>query len=458
VDFLKQMLRPAKPVIRPWLRRSTSLWPGRFFRSSFRSGQNQRLASDGGTPVRNTRLRPWAAASDNALFEWHRSVGARLRQVYVSGVEGLPQPLAQQFAQVWAHYCGVRFTLLVGHGTDALRIALAAALDHDGLSYGGEVIVPNLTFIASATAALDRRLGVALVDVDPDTLLLDPARVEEAIIPGKTRAIMAVHLFGQPAHVARLRSIADKHDLKLIEDAAQAHGAAWEGKPVGGFGDAGAFSFQSSKNLSAGEGGALVTDDAALFERAYAIQNVGRSRQDTRRWEHWTLGWNCRPTEYQAALLLERFRNFDRLQHIRAANVAYLRTCLQTSRALQPLAVHGSVTAHGMYAFTLRYRPEHCGSVAVEDFLRHVGAEGVPLYRGFPLTVSDQPVMRQLREKHPAYVRVLDTPVAAQAARDTVFIPHEVFLGDRRDMEDIASAVHKVERHFSRLATTAAAY
>src|SRR5207237_865799 len=149
-----------------------------------------------------------------------------------------------------ARYCGVQYALLLPHGTDALRVALAAALDHDGLEYGGEVLVPNLTFIASANAALDRRLGVALVDVDPVTLNIDPRRVEEAIVPGRTRAILAVHLFGQPADMGALRDIARRHSLALIEDACQAHGAVHDLGRAGALGDAAAFSFQSAKNLT----------------------------------------------------------------------------------------------------------------------------------------------------------------------------------------------------------------
>ena len=113
------------------------------------------------------------------------------------------------------------------------------------------------------------------------TLLLDPARVEEAIIPGKTRAIMPVHLFGQPANMTALRAIAKKHGLKVVEDAAQAHGAVWESGPVGSLGDAAGFSFQSSKNLSCGEGGMLTTNDEQTFERAYSMHNAGTI---THRW------------------------------------------------------------------------------------------------------------------------------------------------------------------------------
>ena len=354
------------------------------------------LAKEGGVPVRDTRIRPWPSDRDGNFLRWHAGVRARLRQVFLGGVEGLPQPLAQKFAQQWATYCGCRYGLLLPHGTDALRIALAALFDHDGLDYGGEVIVPNFSFIASATAPLDRRFGVAFVDVDPGTLLLDPARVEEAIVPGKTRAIMPVHLFGQPADMTALRAIAKKHGLKIVEDAAQAHGAVWEGRPVGSLGDAAGFSFQSSKNLSCGEGGILTTNDEQVFERAYSMHNAGRSRIDGGRWEHVTLGWNCRPTEYQAALLLHRFEHFKEQQAVRRKNFELLRELMADISSMEPLAVHPSVSAHGMYMFAMHYRPDHCGGLPLDQFLELVGAEGAPIYRAFAATMSDQPAMQHL--------------------------------------------------------------
>jgi dTDP-4-amino-4,6-dideoxygalactose transaminase len=293
--------------------------------------------------VRDVRLRPWASERDGGLLRWYGGAGACLRRVFLSGVEGLPQPLAEEFAEQWATFCGCRYGLLLAHGTDALRFALAALLDHDGFDYGGEVIVPNYSFIASATAPLDRRFGVAFVDVDPATLLLDPARVEEAIVRGKTRAIMPVHLFGQPADMTALRAIATKHGLKIVEDAAQAHGAALESGPVGALGDAAGFSFQSSKNLSCGEGGVMTTNDEQVFERTYSMHNVGRPRIGGGRWEHVTLGWNCRPTEYQAALLLHRFKAFKRRQAIRLKNVQVLRALMADITSLTPLSVRPDV-------------------------------------------------------------------------------------------------------------------
>jgi dTDP-4-amino-4,6-dideoxygalactose transaminase len=404
------------------------------------------LAQEGGIPVRNTRYRPWKGLDDGNAADWRGGLAAQFRRIFLTGAEGLPQPLATEFAARWAAFCGCRYGLLLPHGTDALRIGLAAALDHDGLDYGGEVIVPNFSFIASATAALDRRLGVAFVDVDPQTLLIDPARVEEAIVPGKTRAIMAVHLFGQPADMTALRAIADRHGLKLIEDAAQAHGARWQDGPAGALGDVAGFSFQSFKNLSSGEGGALVTNDEQIFDRAYSMHNAGRARIDGGRWEHVTLGWNCRPTEYQAAVLLQRFKSFERKQAVRLKNFMRLREMMGEVKSLLPLALNAGTRRHGVHMFAVRYQPEYGGGRTLDQFLELLRHEGVPIYRSFAATMAGQLAIKKLMQTRPEYFRLLHTPVADQAAEDTAYIAQQIFLGSEADMADIAAAVRKVER------------
>jgi dTDP-4-amino-4,6-dideoxygalactose transaminase len=440
---LLKMADMAKPVLRPLVRATLGKLPAP---ASRLTGS---LARDGGAPVRNTRLRPYASTNDGNLLRWHAEARALFRRIYLSGAEGLPQSMGLRFGEEWAAYCGCRYGLLLMHGTDALRIGLAAVLDHDGLDYGGEIIVPNFSFIASATAPLDRRFGVALVDVDPATLLIDPRRVEEAIIPGRSRAILPVHLFGQPAEMSLLRAIADKHGLKVIEDAAQAHGAALEYGPVGSLGDIGAFSFQSSKNLACGEGGALVTNDEQVYERAYALHNAGRLRSPGNRWQHMALGWNCRPTEYQAALLDHRLRSFDQQQGVRSGNFEYLLSLMREVGSLEPLSIRSDVRSHGMYMFAMRYKPEGCGGLSIDEFIQCVHAEGAPIDRAFDKTISQQPGIQALIEKRPDYFRCLPTPVANAAVQNTVYIPQNVFLGSNRDMDDIILAVKKVEDHFS---------
>jgi len=406
------------------------------------------LALHGAKPVRDIRYRPWAKYHSGNFLPWFTTVGPSFRKIFLSGIEGLPQTHQKEFARQWAEYCGCHHALMLPHGTDALRLGLAALLDHDGLDYGGEVIVPNLSFIASATSALDRRFGVAFVDVDPGTLLLDPNRVEEAIVPGKTRALMPVHQFGQPADMTSLRAIAQRHGLKIIEDAAQAHGAAWESGPVGSLGDAAGFSFQSHKNLPCGEGGILTTNDEKVFERAYSMHNAGRTLGGGGRWEHETLGWNCRPTEYQAALLLYRFSRFEGQQETRAKNFTKLRELIREVGCLEPLAVHPSVRRHGMYMFVMRYRAGRCGGLALETFLQAIQAEGMPIHRGYTTTLSNQPAMRKVLARHPDYIRVLPTPAADQAVNEIVYIPADVFLGTAGDMAEIVAGIRKVETYY----------
>jgi dTDP-4-amino-4,6-dideoxygalactose transaminase len=420
---------------------------GRLPRSSSRLTDS--LAGNGGKRVRDVRLRPWADYYDGSLVQWLFRMRPVFRSIFVRGVEGSPQPLAKQFAQQWAEYCGCRYGLLVGHGTDALRIALAAALDHDGLDYGGEVIIPNLSFIATATAALDRRFGLVLVDVESDTLLLDPRRVEEAIIPGKTRAIMPVHLFGQPANMTAIREIAHRHNLKIIEDAAQAHGSALDIGPSGSLGDAAGFSFQSHKNITCGEGGALTTNDEELFDRAYSLHNVGRSRERNERWEHVRLGWNCRITEYQAAVLMERFRRFERQQETRRRNSFKLQELLQEVSCVQALGIHPGVRKHGVHMFVMRYKLENCGGLPLEDFLRLCGAEGAPIHRGYKCTIARQFAIEQLMDRRPNYFRLMPTPIAEDATKELIYIPQNIFLGTERDMLDIAAAIRKVHAHYA---------
>lgn len=408
-----------------------------------------KLAIHGGEPVRNTHYHPWPVAGSSSFWSYFRNLHPAFCDIFTSGKEGLPGDLAAKFNKSWAEYCHTRHALLLPHGTDALRFGLAAAVDHDGLEYGGEVIVPNLTFIATANAALDRRFGVALVDVDPTTLNIDPQRVAEAIIPGKTRAIMAVHLFGQPADMKSLREIAQKHSLTLIEDAAQAHGAQHQLGRVGTIGDVAAFSFQSSKNLSSGEGGALTTNSDEILQRAYGMQNAGRSMVLAQRWSHETVGLNCRPTEYVAAVLLHRLANLEAEQQTRWTRFLLLRELLSETDCVQPLALGSGVLRHGVHMFVMRYRPERCGGLELKDFIEAIQAEGLPLYRGYEMTLAQQPAFQRLREKHPDYLRVLPTPVADSAVHQLVFLPHSLFLGSDNDITEIAAIFRKVQAHYT---------
>jgi dTDP-4-amino-4,6-dideoxygalactose transaminase len=216
---------------------------------------------------------------------------------FILGEEG------RAFEDEWASYCGVAHAVGVGNGTDAIHIALRAA----GIGTGDEVIVPALTATFSALAVSMAGATPVFVDVDLERYTLDPSAFEAAITP-RTAAVMPVHLYGCPADMAPIVQIARQHGLFVLEDAAQAHGARYQGTRVGGLGDAAAFSYYPTKNLGAyGDAGAIVTGDAALAEKARMLRHGGQRRT----YEHELLGVNSRLDEIQAAILRAKLRHLD---------------------------------------------------------------------------------------------------------------------------------------------------
>lgn len=226
----------------------------------------------------------------------------------------------EAFEAAYATYCGAAHAVGVANGTDALKLALMAA----GVRPGDEVVVPAFTFVATATAVVMAGAVPVPADVDPVTLCLDPVSAEAAITP-RTRALMPVHLYGQPADWARLSDLARRRGLLLIEDAAQAHGARWQGRRTGSLGLAAGFSFFPAKNLGCyGDGGAVTTSDPALAEKVRLLRNCGR----TQKYEHPVLGFNSRLDTLQAAVLLVKLRHLDGFNAGRRAAAARYRAAL----------------------------------------------------------------------------------------------------------------------------------
>lgn len=246
---------------------------------------------------------------------------AAAARVIDSGWYVLGEELAA-FEREFADYCGVRHAVGTGNGLDALSLILRGYRELGAIVEGDEVIVPGNTFIASFLAVTANRLVPVPVEPDPASFNIDPARVEAAIGP-RTRAIMAVHLYGQLADMPALSALAQRHRLLLIEDAAQAHGAAIDGRRAGAFGDAAAFSFFPAKNLGAlGDGGAVVTENTALAQRVAALRNYGSEVK----YHHLFQGFNSRLDEMQAAMLRVKLRHLD-------ADVAWRRRVADRYRA-----------------------------------------------------------------------------------------------------------------------------
>jgi len=379
---------------------------------------------------------------------WKNSLGEAVGEVVPESKVGL-------FQSQFAHFQNAAFGVACASGTAALELALKAA----GVGPGDEVILPPYTFVATATAALQLDAVPVFCDVEADTLNLSPSTLEQRITP-RTRAVIPVHFAGLPADMERILAIARQHQLIVIEDAAHAHGATWKGKAVGALGDAGAFSFQASKNMTAGEGGAVVTNcrDLARMCESY----VWAGREFGRPWyEHHRLGWNYRMTEFQAAILIEQLKRLELQAQLRMKNGLRLAEELEEFPGLHPLAVPGWVTRHAFHLFVLRFVEAEFG-LDRDRFVRSLRAEGIPCSSGYA-----HPLYRNPLFQHRAFAsqrELLTTksstsvdecaarcPNAEQACKEVVWIEHRVLLGNDSDISAIIRAVKRIYEHRLRI-------
>jgi dTDP-4-amino-4,6-dideoxygalactose transaminase len=350
-----------------------------------------------------------------------------VRAVIDSGVwNGVDAPAVTAFEQRWADYTGSRHTVCAANGTDSLVIVLRAL----GVSAGDEVIVPAYTFLATASSVALAGATPVFADIDPDSYCLDPAAVEAAVTP-RTAAVIAVHLGGHPADLDALGALCRRRGLALIEDAAHAHGACHRDRPVGALADIGSWSFQGSKNLTAGEGGALTTNDDDLAARVRSLRNQGRTAGGA--WyEHHALGWNSRLTAMQAALLSTGLNRLPGQVEAREAAAGYLDTHLAGAVTPQGRAPWVTTHAHHLYLFRYDRSP-------VEEFVEALRALGVPATPGYPVPLYRQPLFAD------RYDRVY-LPETERACRETVWLPHELLLAPVERMAEVVTAVEKTLR------------
>jgi dTDP-4-amino-4,6-dideoxygalactose transaminase len=353
------------------------------------------------------------------------------------------------FEREFAEFQGARRGIACTNGTAALEVALRAL----GVGCGDEVIVPPYTFVATASAVLQVGAAPVFVDIDATTLNIDPMQIAAAITP-RTRALIPVHIAGRPADMDAILEIARTHDLRVIEDAAQAHGAAWRGHPVGALGDCGTFSFQASKNLNGGEGGLVVTDNEALAEAVWSVVNVGRTR-DGRWYEHEVLGGNFRITEFQSAVLRVQLSRLPEQMALRTENAAILTALLAQIEGVLLPPHDPRITTHAHHLFPVRYVAAAFGDRSLAEVVKTLNAEGVPATSGYvPLykerlfahvAARNASLCRQCRAiDYPA----LTLPACEQVCADCLWLPQTLLLGKPADMEDVATAVEKVRRAF----------
>ncbi len=339
------------------------------------------------------------------------------------------------------------------NGTATLELIMRS-LD---IGPGDEVIVPSYTFIASATSVLQIGAVPIFADIRRDTLNVDPTRIAEAIT-SRTRAIMPVHLAGQSADMDAIAALAERHGLFVVEDAAQAHGSEWRGRKCGSLGNAGSFSFQNSKNLTAGEGGAVTTNDRELAQNCRSYLWAGR--EPGRPWyEHHRLGWNYRITEFQSALLRSQMRRLPEQTTRRGRNGRYLAEQMRSQlRGIVPQHVDERATTTSYHLFIFRYEPEAFGGVPRGEFLEALEAEGIPCMAGYNHPLYQNPMFLKKAfwkggfpcvppfSKEFQYADFADlNPVSESFCRESVWLPQNVLLGDRKDMDDIIEALLKIQ-------------
>jgi dTDP-4-amino-4,6-dideoxygalactose transaminase len=405
-----------------------------------------KLAVNGGERTRTGSFPKWP------IFDERDE--AALLEAFRSGCWGIGGSITGDFAARFAAYHGAKYGLTTCNGTVSLVVALRAL----GVGPGDEVIVPAYTFLATASAVLEVDAVPIFVDIHPDTYCLDPEMVAKAITP-RTKAIIPVHLAGHPADMDRIMELARKHELVVLEDSAQAHGAEWRGQRVGSIGDMGSFSFQSSKNLNCGEGGAVITNNEELFDKSYSFHNCGRKRGGAK-YQHHVLGQNFRLSQLQAAVLMSQMDRLDEQTDLRNENGKYLSGALSQIEGIRPLAWDERVTRHGYHLYIFRYDSDAFNGVPRETFMRALAAEGIPCSKGyvplyreelFVVNSQDCPLGCGFYGGKVDYSKVI-CPVTEKAAdSEAVWLQQNILLGSKADMDSIVDAIYKIRENVHEL-------
>ena len=386
---------------------------------------SQKLALFGGPPIRRAGYPDWPRLGQGDL--------ERVRGVLESTSWGGENPTVRSFEEIFAQFHDARFGIAVSSGSMALELALHAA----GIGQGDEVVVPAHSFIATAAAVSRVGAQPVFVDVDAESFNIDCIQAAEAVSE-KTRAIIPVHFGGVMAEMDRLADIASSTGVRLLEDAAHAHGAEWFGTRAGGLGSAGVFSFQNSKAMTAGEGGMVITSDEALAESARSITNAGR--HETGGWfEHFELGTNLRMTAPQAALLMAQLERLPGEVQLRASNFVRFNEEVSELDGIALQKAPTGATTQTRYIVPGRIDADRFGADR-DRFIEAMQAEGVPVRPFYPHPLYANPVFRKWPH------RSLQCPVAEQLARDSFWIPMRVFMGSEDDAADAGRAIAKVYR------------
>ncbi len=404
----------------------------------------------GGKKVRTKGFRSWpivSSAEEKAVGEVAHS-GRWYRNRCV-----------ERFEVDYAKLNGAKYCVAVSSGTSALYASLGAL----GVGPGDEVIVPPYTFVATVNVALLHYALPVFVDSDRETFMMDPRKLEAAITE-RTAAIIPVHIGGSPADLDAILAIAKKHNVPVIEDACQAHMGQWRKRGLGAWGTTGCFSFQVSKNLSSGEGGAILTNDEAMANKCYAFHNNCRTR-GTSSYNFTYVGGrstNVRMTEFQGALLSAQLPELEERARTRNENALYLSSMLREVPGIVPARLYEGCTRSAYHLYMFRYQPEKFANLPRAKFLRALGAEGIPCSSGYGPLNKAAYIQNALNTR--PYLKVYGKPVIEKweernrcpendkLCEEAVWFTQNMMLGPRSDMDQIAEAVRKIHKFAPQLA------
>lgn len=365
----------------------------------------------------------------------------------------LGSPTAPRFEGDFSKMNGAKYALATSSGTTALMTMLGA-LD---IGPGDEVILPPYTFVATYNVIVHNYALPIFVDIDIESFQIDASKIESAIT-SQTRALMPVHIGGSPFDVDAVMEIAYRHNLPVIEDACQAHFAEWKEKKVGNFGLGGAFSFQASKNLNSGEGGAVITNDEEFYNKCYSFHHQGQG-SDAASLEPGTgtRGSNLRMTEFQAAILLAQMTRIPEQINERSENAAYLSDLLSEIPGIKPAKLYEGTTRSAFHLYMFRYDKEAFAGMDRATFIRALNAEGVPCSTGYTPMTKEPYVHNLAKNKH--YLKIygergmkqwleqIACPVNDKLCEEeALWLTQTMLLGDRKNMDMIAEAIRKISR------------
>ncbi len=409
------------------------------------------LAVNGGDPAVQSPLgKPWPIFGELEERLLHEVLTSGLW--WRGGYEDDSASKVGRFEAAFARFQDAEHAVAVTNGTAALECALKAV----GIGAGDEVLVPAATFVASATAVLLVNALPIIVDVDPRNYTVDPQAAAAAITP-RTRAIVAVDYGGMPCDMDALNALGRRHDLVIVSDCAHSHGSQWQGVGTGALGDVGAFSFQMGKTLTTGEGGMVLTNSAALAERAYSYHHIGRIRG--RRFDEYHVpATNLRMTEWQGAMGLAQLTRLAAQTEVRERNATYLASRLAEIPGVAPLWRDPRVTRWGFYFWHFKFLPERWNGVTCAQFRQALNAEGVPCGTGHTQPLYQHPLfaewMAQGSTRHPLappasakgvdYTQLVCPEAERIYATEACSLQHRVFLGPRSDMDRIFAAIGKL--------------